>query len=94
MMSQTLSNSPNNQDTTISLMMRVAACVSWSDKKLYQLLAENTMIVYIKTNKEAERVLIERSKNQPKPVYYHPDFFDVHTAGPILKKTAWTMLPK
>ena len=45
------------------------------DKKLYHLLAKNTLIVYIKTNKEAERVLIERSKNQPKPVYYHPDFF-------------------
>ena len=45
------------------------------DKKLYQLLAKNTLIVYIKTNKEAERALIERSKNQPKPVYYHPDFF-------------------
>jgi len=46
------------------------------DKKLYQLLAENTLIVYIKANKEAERMLIERSKNQPKPVYYHPDFFE------------------
>jgi len=45
------------------------------DKKLYQLLAKNTLIIYIKTNKEAERLLIERSKNQPKPVYYHPDFF-------------------
>ena len=46
------------------------------DKKLYQLLAKNTLIVYIKTNKAAERMLIERSKNQPKPVYYHPDFFE------------------
>jgi len=46
------------------------------DKKLYQLLAKNTLIVYIKTNKVAERLLIERSKNQPKPVYYHPDFFE------------------
>ena len=45
------------------------------DKKLYKLLAKNTLIIYIKTNKDAERVLIERSKNQPKPVYYHPDFF-------------------
>ena len=45
------------------------------DKKLYQLLAKNTLIVYIKTNKDAERILIERSKSQPKPVYYHPDFF-------------------
>ena len=46
------------------------------DKKLYQLLAENTLIIYIKTNKDTERMLIERSKNQPKPVYYHPDFFE------------------
>ena len=45
------------------------------DKKLYQLLDKSTLIVYIKTNKGAERMLIERSKNQPKPVYYHPDFF-------------------
>ena len=45
------------------------------DKKLYQLLAKNSLIVYIKTNKAAEKMLIERSKNQPKPVYYHPDFF-------------------
>ena len=45
------------------------------DKKLYQLLAKNTLIVYIKTSKKAESALIERSKNQPKPVYYHPDFF-------------------
>jgi len=45
------------------------------DKKLYQVLAENTLIVYIKTNKDAEKMLIERSKKQPKPVYYHPDFF-------------------
>ena len=45
------------------------------DKKLYKLLAKNTLIVYIKTSKKAERALIERSKNQPKPVYYHPDFF-------------------
>ena len=37
-------------------------------------MAKNTLIVYIKTNKEDERVLIERSKTQFKPVYYHPDF--------------------
>ena len=46
------------------------------DKKLYQLLADNTLIIYIKTNKDAERMLIERSQTQPKPVYYHPDFFE------------------
>ena len=46
------------------------------DEKLYQLLAKNTLIIYIKANKEAKRALIERSKKQPKPVYYHPDFFE------------------
>ena len=46
------------------------------DKKLYQLLAKNTLVVYIKTDKDAEKKLIERSKSQPKPVYYHPDFFE------------------
>ena len=46
------------------------------DKKLYQLLAKNTLFVYIKTTKDVERILIERSKNQPKPVYYNPDFFE------------------
>ena len=45
------------------------------DKKLYQLLSKNTLIVYIKTNKDSERMLIERSKTQLKPVYYHPVFF-------------------
>ena len=47
------------------------------DKKLYQLLAKNTLVVYIKTDKKAEKLLVERSKNQPKPVYYHPDFFAI-----------------
>jgi len=46
------------------------------DTKLYQLLAKNTLFVYIKTTKDVERILIERSKNQPKPVYYNPDFFE------------------
>jgi hypothetical protein len=38
-------------------------------------LSKNTLIVYIKTNKDSERMLIERSKTQLKPVYYHPVFF-------------------
>ena len=63
--------------------------MNWEDKKLYQLLAKNTLIIYIKTNKEAERaLLIERSKNQPKPVYYHPDFFASALADLTLKKTS------
>ena len=46
------------------------------DSKLLQLLSEKTLIVYIKTNKENERVLIERAKVSPKPMYYNPVFFE------------------
>ena len=46
------------------------------DQNLYKLLSENSLIVYIKTNKENERVLIERAKTQPKPMYYNSHFFE------------------
>ena len=46
------------------------------DPKLFKLLSENTLVVYIKTNKENERALIERAKRKPKPVYYNPVFFE------------------
>ena len=46
------------------------------DRKLYQLLAEKTLIIYIKTSKENERLLIDRAKSQPKPMYYNPKFFE------------------
>ena len=45
------------------------------DKRLYQLLSEKTLVIYIKTNKENERLLIDRAKSQPKPMYYNPKFF-------------------
>ena len=46
------------------------------DPKLFKLLSEKTLIIYIKTNKENERVLIERAKTSPKPMYYNPIFFE------------------
>ncbi|MDB4038290.1 ATPase [Candidatus Thioglobus sp.] len=46
------------------------------DRKLYQLLSEKTLIIYIKTSKENERLLIDRAKSQPKPMYYSPKFFE------------------
>ena len=45
------------------------------DDKLYKLLSEKTLIVYIKTSKETERKLIDRAKRRPKPMYYNPNFF-------------------
>ena len=46
------------------------------DAELFQLLSERTLVVYIKTTKENERVLIERAKTNPKPMYYNPVFFE------------------
>ena len=46
------------------------------DDKLYKLLSEKTLIVYIKTSKETERKLIDRAKRRPKPMYYNPAFFE------------------
>ena len=45
------------------------------DPKLFKLLSANTLIIYIKTSKENERALIERAKENPKPMYYNPVFF-------------------
>ena len=46
------------------------------DDKLYKLLSEKTLIVYIKTSEETERKLIDRAKRRPKPMYYNPTFFE------------------
>ncbi len=46
------------------------------DDKLYKLLSEKTLIVYIKTSKETDRKLIDRAKRRPKPMYYNPAFFE------------------
>ncbi len=45
------------------------------DTKLYKLLSENTLILYIKASESNQQALIKRAKKIPKPVYYHPDFF-------------------
>jgi len=46
------------------------------DSKIYELLSEKTLIIYIKTNRENEKLLIDRAKSQPKPMYYNPRFFE------------------
>jgi len=45
------------------------------DPKLFKLLSANTLIIYIKTSKENEHALIKRAKENPKPMYYNPVFF-------------------
>ncbi len=43
------------------------------------ILVENTLILYIQvTNKQQEDVLIERAVDDPKPLYYRPEFLHEH----------------
>jgi hypothetical protein len=39
-------------------------------------LAENTLIIYIKIPPELEQTIIDRAKNEPKPLYYRDAFLD------------------
>lgn len=44
------------------------------DDKVYQSLADNTLIVYIRAYEDNEFALIERALTHPKPLYYQQDF--------------------
>ncbi len=45
------------------------------DPTVVDVLAEHTLILYIKTTEEDEAALIERAENEPKPLYYRGHFF-------------------
>ncbi|SMN14784.1 ATPases of the AAA+ class [uncultured Candidatus Thioglobus sp.] len=45
-----------------------------NDEKVYQTLAEHTIILYIRASKSNENALIERAQTHPKPLYYQADF--------------------
>lgn len=44
------------------------------DDSVYQTLAEHTLILYIKTSSANEKMLIERARHRPKPLYYQTEF--------------------
>ena len=44
------------------------------DDKVYQTLAEHTLILYIRASKVNKSALIERAQTHPKPLYYQADF--------------------
>ena len=44
-------------------------------KALYETLSKNTLILYIKASESTEKALVDRAGKSPKPIYYHPDFF-------------------
>lgn len=44
------------------------------DDKVYQSLAEHTLILYIRASETNKSALIERAQTHPKPLYYQADF--------------------
>ncbi|MDD5392469.1 MAG: ATPase [Thiothrix sp.] len=51
------------------------------EPSVFELLAENTLILYIKvTTSEEEQKLIDRARSDPKPLYYRPTFLREHLA--------------
>jgi shikimate kinase len=47
-----------------------------NDEKTYELLSEQTIIIYLKANAELKQTLTERAMRHPKPMYYAPEFLD------------------
>jgi len=47
-----------------------------NNERVYQTLAEHTLILYIKTSSANEKTLIKRAQSHPKPLYYQADFFN------------------
>lgn len=50
------------------------------DPRVMELLAEHTMIVYIRASDVDEQHLIERAERDPKPLYYREEFLDEQLA--------------
>ena len=46
------------------------------DQEVLNILDEHTLVLYIKASKTDEDALIERAKNDPKPLYYREAFLD------------------
>ena len=46
------------------------------DEDTLKILAEHTLIIYIKTSPDLEQLLIDRAKRDPKPMYYREAFLD------------------
>jgi hypothetical protein len=65
--------------------------VELEDRETMETLAEHTLILYLRPDAELERQLVQRAIDDPKPLYFHPDFLDrklreylgeTHLSGP------------
>jgi hypothetical protein len=50
--------------------------VELDDERTEKLLAEHTLILYLKTDEDMERELVRRAVSDPKPLYYNEKFLD------------------
>ncbi len=49
-----------------------------NEPSVYETLSENTLILYIRADKEHEETLCERAISSPKPLYFQEEFLDKH----------------
>ena len=56
------------------------------DPDVIQRVADNSLIIYIKTNAEDEAFLIERAAKHPKPLYYRDSFLDEQLSAYFVEK--------
>ena len=49
-----------------------------NEPSVYETLSENTLILYIRADKEHEETLCERAVSSPKPLYFQEEFLDKH----------------
>jgi len=57
------------------------------DPSVLKVLADNTLILYIKATNEDEKDLIHRAELSPKPLYYREEFLDLQLQDYMAEKT-------
>ncbi len=57
------------------------------DPEVFEVLASNTLILYIKASEHDEQELIKRAEDEPKPLYYREAFLDEQLAIYMEEKT-------
>jgi len=55
------------------------------DEDISKTLAEHTIIIYLKANKDMEEKIIERAKKNPKPMYFNETFLDSELKSYLIK---------
>jgi shikimate kinase len=64
----------NNQGVNNFINDAGGSLCELDDEKVYQTLAEHTVILYIRASDKNESTLIERAQTHPKPLYYQAKF--------------------